>query len=91
MSDKVILDLLREVRDEQKEHTIFLTEMRKDIERNTDDLERHIEGVVQNRKRIAKLEEPFELVAKLRKAIIWIGGLLGTSYGIYELILRIKS
>ena len=56
--DMIIVGLLKEVRQDQKEHSIILSDLKHDVATNTKDLSAHIEGVKQNRTRIEKLEEP---------------------------------
>ena len=41
-SDKLILTLLKEVRDEQKDHTETLYRLEGNVEKNTEDLEEHM-------------------------------------------------
>lgn len=91
MDDEILLDLLREVRNEQRGQTVLLTEMRKDISKNTEDLTEHKEGVIQNRKRIEKLEIPFVFTKRVASVTAWITGAAGTIYGIFEIISRFKT
>lgn len=82
--DDIIVDLLGEVRDEQKAHSTILIELQHDVSRNTDDLEKHIEGVVQNRKRIVELEKPGQAFSLIKKYIIGLGAIAGAIYAILK-------
>ena len=57
MSDErtdLIVDLLQEVREDQKTHSEILSGLQQDVAINTQDLTEHKEGVIQNRTRIEK-------------------------------------
>jgi hypothetical protein len=78
MSDnKLVIDLLKEVREDQKkttevlyEHSTMLHDLGSDVKKNTEDLANHIEGVVQNRTRIEALEKEEEFKARLKAYVI---------------------
>lgn len=84
--DDLILDLLKEVREDQKSHSIILVEVQKDVAKNTEDLADHIEGVKQNRARIEKLEEPKKAFGVFKKYLIGAGGIAAAIIGIIKLI-----
>lgn len=61
---KVLYDLLKEMREDQKEHgkelaaqSNMLIAIQKDVEVNTKDLTEHKEGVIQNRKGLREVRE----------------------------------
>ena len=101
--DDIIVSLLQEVREDQKDqsnvlhdHSLLLGDMKKDIAQNTKDLAEHKEGVVQNRvalvghgKRILKLEEPKIFWKTLKGGIVTIGTLTGVTLGILRLLGKI--
>ncbi len=71
MEDKMVYDLLVEIRKDQKEHSKELAQqskcliaIQKDVEVNTRDLTEHKEGVIQNRGEIRANKKEVE---KLRK------------------------
>ena len=98
--DKIIVDLLRELREDQKantellhKHTIILTVMQNDVKKNTKDLNSHIEGVIQNRKRVEVLESDKRFKADIKRGIISstklitaFGTLSGIIYSVYAYI-----
>lgn len=81
----LIVDLLKEVRDEQKEHSRMLTTTQIDIAEVKVDLAKHIEGVVQNRKRIEALEEPRKAFAVLKSYVLGTGAIAGAILGLIKL------
>ena len=90
--DRIIVDLLRELREESKDtrevlnkHTVILSIMQKDVCKNTEDLEEHILGVRQAGKRLDILEKPGMVKNYLFKVLIGSGSLSGSTYGIYKL------
>lgn len=82
----MIVELLKEVREDQKTHSTILIEVQKDVARNTDDLEKHIEGVVQNRKRIVELEKPAQALNFFKKVFLYVGGIAGATLTVMKLI-----
>lgn len=74
---------LDKIVDSQVELKIDVAEIKKDVERNTADLEEHIEGVLQNRHRIVKLEEPRKVIKGLAKFTIWLAGVAGAVAALY--------
>ena len=84
--EDLIVDLLQEVREDQKAHSTILIELQHDVSINTSDLTEHKLGVQQNRKRIEKLEEPAVAFSFIKKAIIGLGAVAGAVYGILKLI-----
>ncbi len=81
---ELVLELIREVRDKQDMQTVMLTEMKKDIAQNTEDLADHIEGVMQNRVRIEKLEQPRIFIKTLTTIVLKVGGLAGAIFTILK-------
>ena len=90
-NDKIVLALLKEVRDDQKGHTIVLVKMKSDICRNADDLKTHMEQtksvkeLVLNHQeewdaRLAKVESPFKFIYSINSFILKIGALAGAVY-----------
>jgi len=77
MSNKedLVVDLLQEVRQDQKEHSVILIELKNDVSVNTKDLAEHIEGVTQNRARIVKLEEPRKAFGVIKEGLLIIGSI----------------
>ena len=75
--DDLVIDLLQEVREDQKAQTTILIELQKDVSKNTEDLTEHKEGVIQNRVRIEKLEEPRIVFKVLKKYTLGVGGIAG--------------
>lgn len=75
--DDLIVDLLQEVRKDQKEHSEILVDLKHNVAVNTKDLTDHKEGVVQNRKRIEKLEEPSKMFAVAKKYLLGAGAIAG--------------
>ena len=88
MSDKkdILVTLLQEVRQDQKSHSTILVELQKDVAINTKDLTDHKEGVIQNRARIEKLEEPTLAFGIIKKYVIGLGTIAGAVYGILKLL-----
>ena len=89
MSDKredLIVDLLQEVREDQKVHSTILSDLKNNVATNTSDLAAHIEGVRQNRKRIVELEKPYVVITYIKKLFLGIGALVGVSLGIIKFI-----
>lgn len=84
--DDLIIVLLKEVREDQKDHSTILVELQKDVSRNTDDLEVHIEGVMQNRGRIERLEEPSKAFKILKKYILGLGAIAGSVLAIMKFL-----
>ena len=82
--DDLIIVLLKEVREDQKDHSIILVELQNDVSRNTNDLETHIEGVMQNRSRIEKLEEPGKAFKILKKYLMGIAAITGSILAIMK-------
>jgi hypothetical protein len=73
---EIILDLLREVREEQRKQSDILNEVRRDVEINTNDLADHIEGVRLNREEIKEHRERLEELEQPKKIIKYIKGLI---------------
>ena len=82
----LIVSLLHEVRDEQKTHSTILIELQHDVSINTADLTEHKEGVIGNRARIAKLEEPAKAFGIIKKYVIGLGAIAGSIYGILRFL-----
>jgi len=89
---EIILDMLKEVRSDQKatneklnEHSIILTKLGSDVSKNTEDLEEHILGVKNAQKRLELLEKPHMVRNYIFKVLLGSGGLSGSSYGVYKL------
>ena len=58
----------------------------KDIEQNTKDLSQHIEGVVQNRTRIERLEAPREMWDRARVWTAWLSGISLVAVSMYGIL-----
>lgn len=105
MDFNIIFDLLKEVREEQKEQSKELAsqskcliKMEASIERNTDDLKNHIKRTEQNEqmielniKRIEKLEEPERIKNWIKNKYLFIGSFIATLLSITALISKIKG
>ena len=86
MSDnKIMLDLLKEVRDEQKEQGKSLVQMQTDTARNADSLEEHMRRTdalellhKDNEERIEALEVPGQTRAQIIKWVKIVGIIAGT-------------
>ena len=91
MSDKddLIVDLLQEVREDQKAHSTILIELQRDVEVNTKDLTEHKEGVQQNRKRIEELEKPGKALKFIKNLALKAGALAAASLAILKLLDKI--
>jgi len=94
--DDLVVELLQEIREDQKsqsgvlhEHSILLMDVKKDVEQNTQDLREHKEGVIQNRVRIEKLEEPRIFLKHLKKILIGVGAVAGAIYMVLRLLGKI--
>ena len=85
-NDDLIVDLLQEVREDQKAHSSILVELHQDVARNTVDLKEHKEGVIQNRTRIEKLEEPGKAFKLLKKYLIGLGATAGSIIAILKFL-----
>ena len=99
MADKkdILVELLQEVRADQKSHSETLTRVEYDVKRNTDDLEEHMEQtrsvkllVLAHREeytqRLNELEEPSKVFVILKKYAIGLGALAGAIAAIIKLI-----
>ena len=90
--EDVVLKKLDKIQEDVTDVKVTQAEHGKDIARNTDDLEKHIEGVVQNRTRIVALEDktgPITVKQLLKRIVIVAGGIgtiVGTIYGIVKLL-----
>ena len=84
--DDLIVDLLQEVREDQKTHSTILIDLQQKVSKNTVDLTEHKEGVRQNRKRIEVLESPFVYLSKTKTILLTIGSLAGVIFAIIKLI-----
>ncbi len=84
--DDLIVDLLKEVREDQKAHSTILIELQQDVAKNTVDLTEHKEGVVQCRVRLDKLEEPRIAFKLLKKYILGAGAIAGSIYAILKIL-----
>ena len=82
--DDLIVDLLQEVREDQKTHSGILSELQQDVAINTKDLTEHKEGVIQNRARIVELEKPREAFKLLKKYVIGVGSIAAALLGILK-------
>lgn len=93
MSDKLIIDLLNEVREDQKTHSVILIDLQRDVSTNTKGLDSHMEQtqaikqlVIDNKKeadiRLEKLEEPRKIFGILKKYLIGSAAIVGSAYGI---------
>jgi hypothetical protein len=80
--EEMIFDLLTEVRQDVKDIRITQNNQSKYIEKNTNDLADHIEGVIQNRKRIEYLEMPWYKKSFTKANITWILATVATFLGI---------
>lgn len=87
--NQILVDLLQEVRAEQKEQTIVLGDLKIDVSQNTKDLTEHKEGVILERKknaeqdlRLDKIEEPRIVFKFLKKYIIGAGAIAAAVYAI---------
>ena len=85
-NDDLIVDLLQEVREDQKAHSIILVKLHQNVSKNTVDLTEHKEGVMQNRKRIEKLEEPAIAFKLLRKYLLGAGAVAGSVLAILRFL-----
>ena len=84
--DDLIVNLLQEVREDQKSHSTILTGLQQDVAKNTVDLTEHKEGVVQNRSRIEKLEEPGKAFKLLKKYLLGMGAVAGSILAILRFL-----
>ena len=84
--DDLIVDLLQEVREDQKAHSTILIELQQDVAKNTVDLTEHKEGVVQNRTRIENLEEPGKAFKLLKKYLLGFGAVAGSVIAILKFL-----
>lgn len=89
----IMLELIREIRQDQKEQGTVLTQMQIDVARNTDDLELHMAQTravkslaVEHRNeanaRLEKLESPMIFLGKFKGLILAVGGLAGAFFAI---------
>jgi hypothetical protein len=85
----LIISLLTDLKEDQKvqckelnEIQIRLAKIELNIEKNTVDLEEHIQGVMQNRARIEALEEPNKFIRTFIKILLGVGTLATAIYGI---------
>ena len=76
--DDLIVDLLQEVREDQKSHSTILIELQQDVAKNTVDLTEHKEGVRQCQVRLDKLEEPHVAFKLLKKYLLGVGAVAGS-------------
>lgn len=84
--DDLIVNLLQEVREDQKSHSSILNDLQQDVAVNTKDLTEHKEGVIQNRKRIEKLEEPGKAFKLLKKYLIGFGAVAGSILAVLKFL-----
>lgn len=97
----LVLDLLKEVREDQRithetlsKMDIKLVKIESNVDKNTEDLAEHIEGVLQNRERLEKLEDSFRDIKSeergrgkaLKNAGIVAGVLAGIASVVYNVI-----
>ena len=75
--DDLVIDLLQEVREDQKAQTTILIELQKDVSINTEDLTEHKKGVQQCQVRLDKLEEPRVAFKLIKTYTLGIGGIAG--------------
>ena len=66
----LLLELLKEIRDTQKEHGNHIVEIKNDVRINTEDLTEHKEGVMTARKLIEQNEKKFTKLYAENKAEI---------------------
>lgn len=85
-NDDLIVELLKEVREEQRTHSTILIELQNDVAINTKDLTEHKEGVIQNRKRIEKLEQPAIALGLIKKTILGLGAVSASLLGILKFL-----
>lgn len=87
-TEDIMLDLLKEVRDEQKHHTHILIKMEVDVEQNKEGLQEHMAQtrvvksmVVDNKKesdaRLESLEKPSIVAGELKKYFFGLGAAAG--------------
>jgi len=76
--DDLIVDLLQEVREDQKAHSTILIELQQDVATNTKDLTEHKKGVQQCQIRLDKLEEPGKVFKFLKKYLLGTGAVVGS-------------
>lgn len=81
---EIIIELLKEVREEQKDQSKSLTKLEVDVARNADDLKDHmrrtdiLEGLhLSNQTRIETLEEPTKVRKYIIKRVLIIGSIAG--------------
>ena len=84
--DDLIVDLLQEVREDQKTHSTILTDLQRDVAVNTVDLTEHKEGVIQNRARIVRLEEPGNAFKLLKKYLLGASAIAGSLLVIFKFL-----
>ena len=84
--DDLIVDLLQEVREDQKAHSSILIDLKQEVSINTIDLTEHKEGVIQNRARIVKLEEPAKAFNLLKKYILGVGAIAGSILAVLKFL-----
>ena len=91
--DDLIVDLLQEVREDQRAHSTILIKLQQDVAVNTTDLTDHKEGVVLNRgeikehrERLQSLETPYTFLSNTKYIILTIGGISGSIYAIAKAI-----
>lgn len=75
---------LDKIVESQVDLKVNIAEIKKDVGRNTEDLEKHIEGVEQNRHRIGKLEEPRKVIKGVAKFTIWLAGFATAAGVLYK-------
>jgi len=72
-----IYDKLDDIHSDVNDIKLKQVGMAKDVEQNTKDLAEHIEGVIQNRERIAILEEERRFPKKVGDILIKAGKIIG--------------
>jgi hypothetical protein len=104
MSDSkidLIYDLVKSLDQKQDQQSERLTRLESNVERNTQDLSEHIEGVKQTRiliaqndeqmdERVKKLEHPKDLVMLAVKMCGGIGVVISLVYGVLKIIEHFK-
>lgn len=81
----LVVELLKEVREEQRVQSDILIELQREVAVNTKDLTEHKEGVIQNRSRIEKLEEPAVALRIIKKYLLGMGAIAAAIAGILKL------
>ena len=84
--NNLIIDLLQEVREEQKTQSVILTEVQIDLAEHKEGVILNREEIKEHRTRLRSLEEPREAFKLLRKYLIGLGGMAAAVLGILKFL-----